>query len=77
MSLQGGVADDCSMDAAAANNRASDRGAGLLIAHCTALDQERPAVVDRLQRLLGPDLTRLLLVALVGDHRMGPRDLIA
>jgi hypothetical protein len=63
---------------AAANDRVPGRGAGLLIAYCAALDeQERPPVVDRLQRLLGPDLTHLLLLALVGDHRMGSRDLAA
>jgi hypothetical protein len=62
---------------AAATNRAAGRGAVLLIAHCAALEKERPAVVDRLRRLLGPDLTRLLLVALVGDHSMGSRDFVA
>jgi hypothetical protein len=42
--------------------------------HCSALDNEdRPPVTDRLHRLIGPDLTRLLLVALAGDHRMGSR----
>jgi hypothetical protein len=58
---------------AAASTRAPGRGSGLLIAHCSALDQERPAIVDRLQRLLGPDLTRLLLVALSGELNRPPR----
>jgi hypothetical protein len=35
--------------------------------HCSAFEQERPATLDRLRRLLGPDLTRLLLIALTGD----------
>jgi len=46
------------------------RGAALLIAHCASLGEERLPVADRLRQLLGPDLTRLLLVALAGDHRM-------
>jgi hypothetical protein len=61
---------------AVVHNRVVSRGQGLLIAHCTALDdQDRLPATDRLQRLIGADLTRLLLVALVGDHRMGSRDL--
>jgi hypothetical protein len=51
---------------AAAHSRVPGRGSGLLIAHCSALDDARLPVADRLQRLLGPDLTRLLLVALTG-----------
>jgi hypothetical protein len=59
---------------AAAHNRIGSRGPELLMAHCSALDYEDhlPAA-DRLHRLIGPDLTRLLLVALAGDHRMGTR----
>jgi hypothetical protein len=34
---------------------------------------ERLPVADRLERLIGPDLRRLLVVALAGDHRMGSR----
>jgi hypothetical protein len=45
------------------------RGEGLLMAHC----DERLPVADRLERLIGPDLRRLLLVALAGDHRMRSR----
>ena len=52
----------------ASHNRT--RGAALLIAHCASLGEERLPVADRLRQLLGPDLTRLLLVALAGDHRM-------
>jgi hypothetical protein len=64
---------------AASSSRALGRGAGLLLAHCAAGGdlEERAPVAERLQGLLGPDLTRLLLVALVGDHRMGLRDLAA
>ena len=63
---------------AVAHNRAVSRGPGLLIAHCVVLDeQDRLPANDRLQRLIGADLTRLLLVALVGDHRMGSHDLAA
>jgi len=59
---------------AAAHNRIVSRGPGLLMAHCSALDYEhRLPATDRLHRLIGPDLTRLLLVALAGDHRMGSR----
>jgi len=48
------------------------------MAHCSALDDEHhlPAT-DRLHRLIGPDLTRRLLVALAGDHRMGSRRVAA
>ena len=64
---------------AADHDRALARGSGLLIAHCAALGDvdERMPVVDRLRLLIGPDLTRLLLVALAGDHRMRSRDLAA
>jgi hypothetical protein len=48
----------------------STRGAALLIAHCASVGDERLPVADRLRELLGPDLTRLLLVALAGDHAM-------
>jgi hypothetical protein len=63
---------------AAAHYLVVSRGPGLLMAHCWALDHEEhlPAT-DRLHRLIGPDLTRLLLVALAGDHRMGSRRVAA
>ena len=59
---------------AAAHHRVVSRGPGLLMAHYSALEEEEhlPAT-DRLHRLIGPDLTRLLLVALAGDHRMDSR----
>lgn len=66
MSAAGGATDRSDMNAAS-SHRAPDRGAGLLIAHCAAFEKERPSGVDRLRRLIGPDLTRLLLVALAGD----------
>ncbi|HYT52320.1 MAG TPA: hypothetical protein VEL10_08980 [Gaiellaceae bacterium] len=63
---------------AAAHNRVASRGPGLLMAHCSAPDYEdRLPATDRLHRLIGPDLTRLLLVALAGDHRMGSRRVAA
>jgi hypothetical protein len=63
---------------AAAHNRVASRGPGLLMAYCSALDDEHhlPAT-DRLHRLIGPDLTRRLLIALAGDHRMGSRRVAA
>lgn len=54
------------------------RGAERLLAHCAAIEElarsHQPALY-RLERVLGPDLTRLLLAALTGDHRMRPRGL--
>ena len=55
-------------------------GIELLLAHCQVLnasDSPRLPVVDRLRELLGDDLTRLLIVALAGDHRMRSRRLAA
>ena len=49
------------------------QGAELLLTHCAYLgrcDERRLPVVDRLREVLGDDLTRLLIVALAGDHRM-------
>jgi hypothetical protein len=55
---------------AASQSRSHSRGPDLLIWHCSAFDREdRLPATDRLQRLIGADLTRLLLVALTGDHR--------
>lgn len=64
---------------AASDDRTVTRGSRLLIAHCHVLGgfDERATVVDRLQGLIGPELTRLLLVALAGDHRMRSHDLTA
>jgi hypothetical protein len=44
---------------------------------CSALDRDRAPAADRLQQLIGAELTRLLVVALAGDHRMGSRQLAA
>ena len=60
-------------DMSAATHSRSD----LLIWHCSALDRDRLPAADRLQQLIGAELTRLLLVALAGDHRMGSRKLAA
>jgi hypothetical protein len=63
---------------AAGKNRALVRGSGLLLAHCHALgDDEHTPVVERLRSLIGAELTRLLLLALAGDHSMRSRDLAA
>jgi hypothetical protein len=50
----------------AAANRTPGRREELLLAQCAVLD-DRPSVAFRLRRLLGPDLTRLLLVALTAE----------
>ena len=54
------------------------RGAMLLLEHCAALDHrdERPRAFARLEQVVGGRLARLLLGALVGDHRLSPRDLV-
>jgi hypothetical protein len=75
---QGRVAGDSDGMSAAAHSRIVPRGPDLLIARCAALgSDDRLPATDRLQRLIGPDLTRLLLVALAGDHRMGSRRVAA
>ena len=60
---------------AAAEGRALTRGSGLLIAHCHARGAVAAPgrVVDRLRQLIGVELTRLLLLALAGDHSMRSR----
>jgi hypothetical protein len=48
------------------------------MAHCAALDHEfRLPAATRLEQAIGEDLTRLLMVALAGNHSMGPRLLAA
>ncbi len=52
------------------------RGEDLLLAHCAvlnAVEARRKPVLARLRHLIGPDLTRLLLVSLAGDHGTRPR----
>jgi hypothetical protein len=46
------------------------RGPALLMAHCATLADDRVPATERLCELIGPDLARLLVVALAGDHRM-------
>ena len=46
----------------------SRRGAGLLLAHCAAVADDRPSAYQRLERELGGELTRLLVSALVGPQ---------
>ena len=55
------------------------RGAVLLLEHCAALDprdENRPRAFARLEEVVGGRLARLLVGALVGDHRLSPRDLV-
>ncbi len=66
------------MAAAASHRASSGRGVVLLLEHCAALDDRHPArprPYARLEDALGGRLARLLLGALVGDHRLSPRDL--
>lgn len=66
------------MAAAAPHRALTERGAALLLEHCAALDPRdtaRPRAYTRLEETLGDRLARLLLGALVGDHRLSPRDL--
>jgi hypothetical protein len=49
----------------------------MLIWQCSAFDRDRRPASDRLHQLIGADLTRLLVVALAGDHRMASRQLAA
>jgi hypothetical protein len=66
------------MAAAAPHRASSERGAVLLLEHCAALDPRdaaRPRPYARLEEALGGRLARLLVGALVGDHRLSPRDL--
>ena len=60
---------------AAAEGRALTRGSGLLIAHCHALGDvdEHVLVGDRRRHQVGGELSRLLLLALAGDHSMRSR----
>jgi hypothetical protein len=48
----------------------NSRGPALLMAHCATLTDDRAPVAERLCQLIGADLTRLLVGALAGDHRM-------
>jgi len=66
------------MAAAAPHRVSSERGAVLLLEHCAALDPRdttRPRAYTRLEEALGGRLARLLVGALVSDHRLSPRDL--
>jgi len=44
------------------------RGAGLLLVNCAAVCDERPTAYSRLEQVLGGDLARMLVVALVGPQ---------
>jgi hypothetical protein len=67
------------MAAAAPDPVPTGRGAVLLLEHCTALDrcdEARPRAFARLEAAVGARLARLLVGALVGDHRLSPRGLV-
>jgi len=57
------------------------RGTRLLLDHCARLEHliagesQRPR--ERLDRSLGPELSRSLVRALAGDHALRPHDLTA
>jgi hypothetical protein len=47
------------------------RGAALLLEHCAAMDrlgEPRPSPLERLEALVGCDLARMLLTALIGQN---------
>jgi hypothetical protein len=44
------------------------RGAGLLLAHCHTVLEERPSAYTRLEERIGGDLARLLVFALAGPQ---------
>ena len=44
------------------------RGASLLLVHCTAVTEDRPNAYSRLEGVIGGDLARLLVFALVGPQ---------
>jgi hypothetical protein len=62
---------------AATHSRSPSRDADRLISHCSAFERDRLPAADRLQQLIGAELTRLLLVALAGDHRKTSRQFAA
>jgi hypothetical protein len=74
---RGGGAGDTPGMRAAPQSRSHSRGADLLISHCSAFDRDRLPAADRLQQLIGTKLTRRLVDALAGDHRMDSRQLAA
>ena len=53
----------------AAEPQQGTRGASLLIEHVEALETARPSAHERLERVLGGYLTRLLVSALSGSRR--------
>ena len=57
------------------------RGQALLLAHCLALGpydaEPRSPASERLERVVGPELLRFLLIALTGDNRMRSSELVA
>ena len=67
------MADMRFMDAAPLQ---TNRGLALLLEHCARLngiEHGPPTAAIRLRQAIGDELARLLLSALVGDHRARPR----
>jgi hypothetical protein len=53
------------------SGRSGRRGVPLLLEHCRALEwPARPSARERLEASIGIELTRALLRALSGDHRV-------
>jgi hypothetical protein len=46
----------------------TERGAALLLAHCSAVPGGRPSAFTRLEREVGEELARLLVFALTGPQ---------
>jgi hypothetical protein len=44
------------------------RGDGLLLVHCSAVVDDRPTAYSRLEGLIGGELARLLVFALIGPQ---------
>lgn len=76
MSKAGGAADTSSVIAPETDRTPGSREQ-LLLAQCAGAYEGRPPAAARLQRLLGAQLTQLLVLALAGDHRMASRDRFA
>ena len=64
-----------------AARRSRGRGQALLLAHCLALGaldvQPRTPASERLERAVGPELLRFLMIALTGDNSMRSNELVA
>lgn len=69
---QGSGRGSAAADSLSEMDAATERGIGLLLAHCAAverLEQVRPSATERLEDELGPELARLLTGALTPRRR--------